>query len=152
MKHSLDKLVVDILRHIEEHPDFQPSEKGIRSWLAHQGYKKRDIDAAIQILTPQVSERSSVPRRQAYSVRHLSRYEVLKLSPEARDALVRLEMYELISPYEREMLLERIGQFEGEVSLDDIDYLLSWILCTTRDVETQQTIYTVLEGRGGVVH
>jgi uncharacterized protein Smg (DUF494 family) len=149
MKQTLDKLVTDILRHIEEHPDFQPSEKGIRSLLAGKGYKKREIDAAIKRLRP--PERFvMVPQRRAGGVRHLSRYEAMKLSPEARDALVRLEMYELISPYEREMLLERLAQTDGDAGMDDLDYLLSWLLCSTRNVETQQTIYNVFEGSHSV--
>ncbi|MBI2433334.1 MAG: DUF494 family protein [Candidatus Hydrogenedentes bacterium] len=152
MKQTLDKLVIDILRHIEEHPEFQPSEKGIRSWLTRQGYKKREIDAAIRHLDTRMKTGPQVARRQAGFVRQLSRYETLKMSPEARDALVRLELYELITPYERELLLERLVQFEGELGLEDLDYLLSWILCTTRDVETQQTIYSVFEGTKSTLH
>lgn len=152
MKQTLDKLVTDILRHLEEHPEFNPSEKGIRSWLAGKGYKKREIDAAIKQLRPHALAFSGVPQRQAGSVRHLSRFEIMKLSPEARDALVRLEMYELITPFEREMLLDRLSQADGEVDMEELDYFMSWILCATRDVETQQTIFNVFEGTRAVLH
>lgn len=149
MKQTLDKLVTDILRHIEEHPEFQPSEKGIRSWLSGQGYNKRDIDAAIKRLRPPVGFMVK-PQRRAGGVRHLSRYESMKFNTEARDALVRLEMYELISPFEREMLLDRLSQVDGEVGMEDLDYFLSWLLCSTRNVETQQTVYNVFEGTSTV--
>jgi len=146
MKQTLDKLVTDILRHLEDHPEFALSENGIRSWLNGQGYKKRDIEAALKMLRPQVRAVPTITRKSPGAIRHLSAYEAYKLSPEARDALVRLELYELITPYEREMLLERLNQVEGEVGMDDLDYMLSWLLCTMRDVESQQTIYSVFEG------
>jgi len=33
-----------------------------------------------------------------------------------------------------------------------LDYLLSWVVCGGRDVESQQTIFSVLEGDGGTLH
>jgi uncharacterized protein Smg (DUF494 family) len=85
-------------------------------------------------------------------VRLLSSYEEQRLTPEARNALARLDLYGLIEPHEREMILDRLNQFEGEVGLDELDYLLSWVVCSLRDVESQQTIYSVLEGGDNVVH
>ena len=145
MKVQLAELVNVILRKLEEQPEAPPSEKRMRSWLAHQGYNKRDIEAAIKLVWPRVVPVASMPRVPGL-VRHLSSFEVCKLTREARDALARLELYELIDPAEREMLLERLGQFEGEVGMEDLDYLLSWVMGSSRDVESQQTIYGVFEG------
>lgn len=153
MKPQLAELVSVILRHLEEVPETQMSESGMRTWLAGQGYNKRDVDTAIKLVWPRISAMmNAVPERRPGSVRQLSSYESHKLLPEARDALARLELYELIEPYEREMLLERLGQFDGEVGMDDLDYLLSWVLYSTRDVETQQTICNVLEGSLKTLH
>ena len=66
--------------------------------------------------------------------------------------MARLELYELIEPYEREMILERVVQTEGTVTMDELEYLLSWILMGTRDVESQQTIFQVFEGGTGTLH
>ena len=151
MKQSLAKIVDVILQCLEDQSEAPPSEHGLRKFLAGQGYKKGDIDAALQMVgaryvSPPIAERSPG------AIRQLSSYEAYKLSIEARDALVRLEMYELIGPQERELLLDRLGQFEGEVGLDDLDYLVSWVMCTTRDFESQQTIYTVFEGNRDNLH
>jgi hypothetical protein len=45
-----------------------------------------------------------------------------------------------------------LGHFEGEVGLEELDYLLSWLVCGGRDVEFQQTVANVLEGRGDTFH
>ena len=152
MKQLVTKLVDVILKRLEEQPDSVPTENGIRSWLTGQGYKKRDIDAAIKLVAPRFL---SVTRENALSrvpVRTLSLLEEYKLLPEARDALVRLDMYGLIDPYEREMILDRLNHFDGLVGLDELDYLLSWVVCGGRDVESQQTIFGVLEGDSNTLH
>ena len=152
MKAQLAELVGVILQRLEEPTDSPPSESGIRSWLAGQGYKKRDIDAAIKLVRPRLATPPRVSQRAATAVRQLSSFEAYKLTREARDALVRLDLYELIEPAEREMLLERLGQFEGEVGLEELDYLLSWVLSMTRDVESQQTIFNAFEGGHNTLH
>ena len=146
MKQQIAEMMDVILRHLAERPELRVSVSGMRSWLARQGYNARDIDTVIQLVKPRIEERSTRSRRSTGHIRHLSSFESFKLSGEARDALIRLDLFELIEPYEREMLLERLAQYEGEVDLEDLDYLLSWVLYTTRDVESQQTIYSVLEG------
>ncbi len=148
MKAQLVELVGVILRRIEEQPGIPPSESRMRSWLVRQGYNKRDIDAAIKMVWERIisAKAGPVAQRTPGAVRQLSNYEAQKLSREAREALARLDLYELMDPMEREMLLDRLGQFEDEVGMEDLDYLLSWILCSTRDVESQQTIFNVFEG------
>ena len=82
----------------------------------------------------------------------LSSFEEFKFSTEARDAMVRLEQYGLIDAYEREMILDRLNHFEGEIGVDELDYLVSWVVCGNRDVESQQTIYSVLDGTNQILH
>ena len=158
MKISLIELVDVIMRRIEESPDTSVSEPGLRLWLKRQGYAKRDIDAAIKLVGRKYAERSmpsEIPQPQderQRAVRVLSVHEEYKLSPEARHALARLELYGLIEPYEREMILDYLNHFEGEVGLEELDYLLSWMVCSGRDVEFQQTLYGVFEGKESTRH
>ena len=134
MKQSLTKLVDVILQKLAEHPGGGPVEPSLRTWLLREGYAKPDIDAALKMVDPAfVHGRSGAGG--PGTVRHLSDYESYRLSPEARDAMTRLDLYELIDPHEREMLLERIDQFEGVVGLHDLDFLLHWLVCPMRDVE-----------------
>ncbi|MCF6286584.1 MAG: DUF494 domain-containing protein [Candidatus Hydrogenedentes bacterium] len=152
MKQALTELVDVILQRLEEHPDAPTTEHGIRSWLAGQGYNKRDIDAAIRLVGVQFNAPPQREGRTPGIVRQLSSIEAHKLTSESRDALARLELYELIDPYERELILDRVAQMEGMVSLEDLEYLLSWFLVGTRDVESQQTLFQVFEGRQGTLH
>lgn len=153
MKPSLVKLVDVILRKIEERSaGAQVSESGIRSWLVRQGYNKREIDAALKLVRPCFETDHRVIHHSPASARVLSVLEEYKLTEEARDALVRLELYQLIEPHEREAILDRLNHFDGEVGLDELDYLLSWVVCGVRDVESQQTILNVLEKQGDTLH
>ena len=152
MKQSLLKLVDVILRKIDEHPEAPHTEGVIRTWLQRQGYNKRDIEAAMKLVRPRFVASSQVVNYRPGSVRLLSIYEEYKLSPEARDALARLERYGLLDIFEREIILGRLGQFEGELGLDELDYLLSSVVYGTRDVESQQTLYNILEGTGDTLH
>ena len=152
MKQSLIKLVDVILRRLEEQPDDRPSENGLRAWLKHEGYNKRDIDAAMKLVRPRFASSRHVESSRPGTIRMLSSEESRKLTPEARDALARLELYDLIAPFERELVLERIDQFEGRVGPEELEYLLSWVVYGTRDFESQHTIYNVLEGETDTLH
>ena len=55
MKQSLIELVDVILRRIQEQPERAKSESGLRKWLAGQGYKKRDIDAAMKLVGARIA-------------------------------------------------------------------------------------------------
>lgn len=152
MKQSLLKLVDVILRKIDEHPEVVHSETLIRSWLQGQGYNKRDIEAAMKLVRPRFVARPRVENYRPVSIRMLSAMEAYKLSPEARDALARLDRYGVIDVYEREEILDRLGHFEGIVGLDELDYLLASVVYGARDVESQQTIFNILEGPGETIH
>lgn len=152
MKKSLTKIVDVLVEKIEEQPGRVPSESSIRRWLVGQGFAKRDIDAAMVMVRPKFAAAGPVHARGPGQVRQLSAYERFKLTAEARDALVRLELYELLNPDEREMILDRLDQFDGEVGMAELDYLVSWVVCSARDVEHQQTIYNVMERKGEKLH
>lgn len=152
MKQQVVELVHVILQHLEQRDGAPLSKHGMRTWLVRQGYSKKDIEAALGMVWPRLGGGDLAVRPRKAVFRQFSPYERYKLSLEARDALTRLDIYELIDPYEMELLLERLGQLEGEVGLDELDYLLSWILCSTRDVESQQTLFRVFEGDNGTLH
>ena len=151
MKQSLIKLVDVIIEKISERPDTMPSEKGIRSWLSGQGYDNREIEAAMKLIRPRLQLQTLKAEPPTASFRNFSSFEDYKLSKEAREAIIRLDFYQLITPFEREIILERLGLFESEVDLEELDYLLNMVL-TERDVESQQVIYDVLEDKEDVLH
>ena len=105
MKESLIELVDVILKRIQEQPERARSESGLRKWLVGQGYKKRDIDAAMKLVGARIVPYNVIHQSQRAPVRALAEIEFHKMTPEARDALSRLEFYSLISPQERETIL-----------------------------------------------
>lgn len=152
MKKSLLELVDVVLQRLQEPRDTLPSETGIRSWLVREGYAKRDIDAALKVVGPRFAATPHVVENGPGRIRHLMVHESYKLTGRARAALARLELFELISPHEREVILERLDHFEGEIGISELDYLVSWVLGGSRDVEYQQTVYNVLEGERHTLH
>jgi len=155
MKQSLLKLLDVILEKMQDTPDLAVSEGRLRSWLQREGYNKRDIDQAIRLVGRRLASENSagaIPRPSRNASRVLTPYEDFKLSREARNALVRLECYGLIDPYERELVLERLNQFEGEIGLDELDFILAYAIYATRDYETQQTLMNVLDGERDIFH
>ncbi|HOV73189.1 MAG TPA: DUF494 family protein [Candidatus Hydrogenedentes bacterium] len=152
MKPSLVELVNAIIRRIQERPDATPSEKGLRSWLARQGFKKHEIDAAMKLMRPRFPDNAKQDGNPHLSVRLLSPQEEYKLSPEARNILLRLELYGMINPMEREMILDHLGHFEGEVGVDELDYLVAWMVCGGRDIGFQQTLFDLFEDKDKTLH
>ena len=152
MKHTLHEIVDVILERLQERADALPSETGIRTWLTGQGYAKRDIEAAMKMVRPRFVSAPHVIEQGPGTVRKLTPYEDLKLTVEARDALARLDLYKLLSPAEREAILDRLDHFEGEVGLSELDYLVTSVAGASRDVEHQQTLYNVMEGKGETLH
>ena len=152
MKQSVSELVDVILGLIQDQPDHPVSESHLRSWLAGQGYAKGDIDAAIKMARSRFAAEAQVTDHQPRAMRPFTIHEQYKLTPEARNALARIEMYGLIDPHERELVLNHLGHFDGEIGLDELDFLLSWLVCGGRDVEFQQTLANVLDGKGDALH
>ena len=153
MKSTLLEAINAVLQRLEDFPRAPESEDAIRMWLAGQGFSRRDIDAAMRIVFPQGGA-PSAPRglSAAAPMRQLAQYEFSRLTPEARSALARLDMHGLIEPREREFLIERLMQMEGDLDLDALDFVLSTVFCTTRNAESQNTLLSTLEGYGPTLH
>ncbi len=149
MKTSITELITVIQQRLQAQPEAKLNDPGLRRWLSRKGYSKLDIDTALRIMQP----RGSAPeRRLPGAVRQLAYHEALKLSPEVRETLARLDLYEMLDSFTRELVIERLSQMEGEVTMDDLDYALSWAFAPGRDVETLQTLYTIFDGASETVH
>lgn len=149
MKTSLMELIDVIQQRLQARPEARLNDPGLRRWLTRKGYTNLEIDSAFRAL----SHAPAMPERRAPgNVRQLAQHEAHKLSPEVREALARLDMYEMLDPFTREVVLERLTQFEGEAGMEELDYALSWAYAPTRDVETLQTLYTIFDGNGETVH
>ena len=71
---------------------------------------------------------------------------------DVRNAMTRLELMGMIEPLEREMLLERFIHSEGLADMESLDYALSYIIGTGRNVEFQQAMLSIFEGFPPTLH
>lgn len=150
MKPPITKLVDKIIRKLQESGGDLPSKAGIRTWLTRQGYASKDVDAAIEVVGTDWGDSKSADT--PLQTRVLSAYESYFLSAEALAALTRLEMYGMISPTERELILDKLDQFDGEMDMAALEYLISTQICAGYDIAHQQMIYQVLDGRTDMFH
>ncbi len=151
MKVSVAKLVNVILEHVASQQGKLPTEKSMRTLLLRQGYKKQDIDSAIEIINTHLAQKP-VYSTQPPPVRQLAFYESTKISTEVHHTITRLELLGLLEPFEREILLERFIHSEGQADMETLDYALSYMVGPGRNAETQQTLLTVLEGYSPTLH
>lgn len=149
MKTSIAELITVIKQRLQARPEDKLNDPNLRRWLSRKGYSKGDIDAALRVM----HARGNAPQRRLPGlVRQLSTHEAIKLSPQVRETLARLDLYEMLDPFTRELVLERLQQMEGEVGMDELDYALSWAYAPARDVESLQTLYNIFDGASETVH
>ncbi len=154
MKPQVHEIINVIREKYADKPDSVPSPQALKRWLAQQGYSRNDIDTAMGMIkeAQEAHQPPYVMVEPARACRSLTAQERGKLTAEAREALQRLELYALISLPELEAILDRLGQFDGEVGLEELDYLVSWIVCGNRDAQCQDIIYNVLENESNTLH
>ncbi len=144
MKQAIHEIIDAIIEQVNHHPKGPSMESHLRNWLVDKGFNLSDVNTALLYMRQHLQKVNANHRYEPGLVRHLSAYESHKISNVAQTALARLEMYELIDPLERELLIERLLQMDCDTSIEELDILLAWLLYATRDVESQQTIYNVI--------
>lgn len=151
MKVSVAKLVHVILERMASSRGKMPTEKAMRTFLLREGYNRRDIDSAIEIINTQLSQKPAYYTEMP-PVRQLAFYESAKISTDVHHALTRLELMGLLDSYERELLLERFIHSEGQADMEALDFALAYVVGTARNAEAQQTMLTVFEGYSPTIH
>ncbi|MFA7693861.1 MAG: DUF494 family protein [Candidatus Hydrogenedentes bacterium] len=151
MKNNPNKLVRILLEHVDSVGDKPLSEETMRSLLQLQGHNHNDIDFAIKIVNDYLSMKPTYSEK-ILSLRQLAFFESTKISEEVLQTITRLELFDLLEPFEREMLLERFLHSEGQADMEALDYALSFIVGTMRNAEVQQTMMTVFEGYEPTYH
>jgi uncharacterized protein Smg (DUF494 family) len=151
MNKTVRELVFMVLRRLDEPGTPALTETSVRSWLTHEGFKRRDIDAVLKIVSRCLPKHRKPEEGHLRRVRCLAPYEDMKLSTEARNALMRLDALEILDMFDREILMDRLTQVDGEVGLDELDMVLASV-CGYRDVVSQQTIRSAFYDMSGMYH
>ncbi len=140
MKPIVTELVDVIVQLIQKNFEGTLTENAVRGFLLEKGYAKPDIDAALAMVGPSLGTHCKWTSRRPWVTRALSLYEQYKMSRDASLALYRLEHLGLLDFYEREMVLDHLSHFEGRVGIEELEELLSRLVCEGRDAEFQRTI------------
>lgn len=151
MNKTVRELVFMVLQRLDDPGTPALTESSVRNWLTHEGFKRRDIDAVLNILSRCLPKHRKPETGSTRRVRCLAPYEAMKLGAEARAALARLDALEILDMFDREILMDRLMQVEGEVGLDDLDMALGSV-CGYRDIVTQQTIRSAFYDMSGMYH
>ena len=147
MKQSegLGEIIAVIMNEVEQHPNKPHMEASLRSYLVRKGFKPEDVVFALYMLRNHIEESSTCTLTDPGAIRQFIPYEANKIrNPEVRSALARLELYKLISSLERELIIERLVQFDGEITFFELEFVVTWVIAGTRNVDAANTTFSVL--------
>jgi Smg protein len=143
--------VLDVLLYLFENlmvedPDADQDRDSLQESLLEAGFSPQEISKAFTWLDELAEMRPACAPRAIDAggpVRVLAREEREKLEPEAQGFLLFLEQQGVLSPAQRELVLDRVIALDiGEVDLEDLKWIILMVLFNQPD---QQEAYAWLE-------
>jgi len=154
MQHRLSELLEFIIQEIADAPALSGHGDEIRQRLADKGYEQNEIDDALQMIHaasatlvsgPVADSREETrPEKCRTTYRVLSLWERAKLTVDAQQQLMRLERTGLLSPGERETVIERAMQADGLVDGPEINVLAAWTVLPGGGVSRQRILLDLI--------
>ena len=136
----MKETIFDVLMYLFEHYmddelDFLPDSENIRIELSEAGFDLGEINKAFSWLESLSAQRAIIPTV-ANSVRIFSGEEKLKLDLECRDLLLFLERCGILSPTNREIVIDRTLALEDEeISIEKLKWIILLVLLSQPDEE-----------------
>lgn len=136
----MKETIFDVLMYLFEHymdneVDLFPDSDNIKSELTQAGFDLNDVDKAFIWLESLSAQRDIIPTV-ATSVRIFSGEEKLKLDLECRDLLMFLERSGILSPTNREIVIDRTLALEDEeISIEKLKWIILLVLLSQPDEE-----------------
>lgn len=136
--------LLDVLRYLFENlmnqdPDGDQDRESLQSSLLEVGFSPREIRRAFEWLDDLSEMRPAcAPRALATGgpVRVLAAEERAKLDPEAQGFLMFLEQQGVLSPAQRELVLDRVIALDGgEADVDELKWVILMVLFNQPDEE-----------------
>ncbi|HKK02537.1 MAG TPA: DUF494 domain-containing protein [Gammaproteobacteria bacterium] len=117
----------------------EPSREGLREELERAGFRHREIDRALEWLDGlagrRAGESGQPPTERA--MRIYARDECLRLDPDGRGYLLYLEQIGILSPDQRELVIDRLMALDSEeIDVDDIKWVVLMVLFSQPGEET----------------
>ena len=129
----MKQTVMDVLMylfdsHVDDEADVDTNADSVRIGLLEAGFEERQVTRALEWLDGLASLRESATGHEPaaiVSLRVFNAEEMEKLDAECRGFLLFLEQAQVLSPGEREMVMDRVMALQ----LDDVDlHQLKWIV------------------------
>ncbi len=133
MKDSvLDVLMYLFETYIDVEEEFEPDHNQLRDELEGAGFGDREIDRALDWLDGLAGQNVGETRHAdplSHSVRVYSRYELTRLDADSRGYLMYLEQIGILSPLQRELVLDRLLALDEEdIGIDQIKWVVLMVL------------------------
>ncbi len=129
-----DVLLYLFENYMDEDPDQMPDPDSIRTELIAAGFPHQDIDKAFQwleSLTQSQSIQTTMPTFRIYAPQ-----EMAKLDQECRGLLLFLEQSGILTPSNRELVIDRAMALSAEeLSLENLKWIVLMVLFSQPDQE-----------------
>jgi Smg protein len=132
----MSESVLDVLMYLfetssEEADPRDPDREALRDELERAGFRNREIDRALEWLdglaaNPEESDGKAPTDR---AIRIYNRDECARLDSDGRGYLLYLEQIGILSPNQRELVIDRLMALDGdEIDVDDIKWVVLMVL------------------------
>jgi len=140
-----------------EDPESEQDRDCLQNSLIDAGFSPQEISKAFAWLDGLAQTRPAFDPRSIHAggpVRVLAREEREKLEPEAQGFLMFLEQKSVLSPAQRELVLDRVIALDvGEVDVEDLKWVILMVLFNQPDQEAAYAwIENLMFDHGGAVH
>ncbi len=130
-----DVLIYIFENYMDNDLDLSPDPDLIRSELAEAGFPQSEISKAFEWLEALAEHQGIVPVSSP-AFRIFSESEIAKLDTECRGLLLFLEQSGILSPANRELVMDRVMAFhEDSISLDNLKWVVLMVLFSQPDEE-----------------
>ncbi|NOQ35181.1 MAG: DUF494 family protein [Methylococcaceae bacterium] len=134
MKENMfDVLIYLFENYLEDEVDLTPNSNAIRSELLKMGFSQPDVSQAFDWLDS--LDQQDLVDCQTRAFRIFSEQEKTQLDIECRNLLIFLEHTSILSPDNREIVIDRAMALEDEISLDQLKWIVLMVLLSQSDDE-----------------
>jgi Smg protein len=146
MKETIFEVLISLFENcMEDNSADFPADEEIRTELFHAGFAQTEVNQAFNWLESLNIE--TTMNTSSNTFRIFSPSEQRKLDIECRNFLLFLEYNRILSPSQRELVIERAMGFEAqEISLDAMKWIALMVLLSQNDDEDKSQDFSEIEG------
>lgn len=133
----MNQTVMDVLMylfdsHFDDDPDLMTNQDSVRAGLLEAGFEERQVSRALEWLEGLATLRDQGTERELVAnatMRVFSAEEMEKLDADCRGFLLFLEQAEVLTPHERELVMDRVMALQAdEMDLQQLKWIILMVL------------------------